>query len=143
AAVIYVANEPIVLKSMGYDLNIIRVADYLDLVGNGLITNEKTIKNEPALVQDMVNALIKGITFTMSSPDEAYEISKAYVENLAGADEAVQKQILAASITLWKTDRPGYSAAPGWINMQALLIDMGLMGAPINLDEAFTNAFIQ
>jgi len=143
AAVIYIANEPIVLKSMGYDLNVISVADYLDLVGNGLITNEKTIKNEPKMVQNMVNALIKGIAFTVNAPDEAYEISKAYVENLADADEAIQKQILAASINLWQTDRPGYSAAPGWINMQALLIDMGLMSNPINLDEAFTNAFIQ
>ena len=40
SAVIYLANEPVVLRSQGYDVDVIRVADYLQLVANGLVTNE-------------------------------------------------------------------------------------------------------
>lgn len=142
AVVIYVANEPIVLKSLGYEVNLLRVADYLDLVANGLVTNEKTMREEPELVRDVVAALMKSILFVKSSPDETYEISKKYVENLADADEMVQKQILTASIALWQTERPGYSPLESWENMQALLIKIGLLGKPVNLAEAFTNDFI-
>jgi NitT/TauT family transport system substrate-binding protein len=77
AAVIYVANEPTILRSKGYEVNLIKVSDYLELIGNGLVTNEMMIKSNPRMVQSMVNALIKGIEFTYANPEEAYEISKA------------------------------------------------------------------
>ncbi len=143
AVVIYVANEPIVLSSLGYEVNVLRVSDYLDLVGNGLVTNEETIKNDPELVQSVVDALLKGILDCAAEPDEAFEISKAYVENLVNADEQTQKAILAASIDLWQTDKPGYSPYENWGNMQSLLLEIGLMKAPVELKEAFSNDFVE
>ncbi|MCJ7694837.1 MAG: ABC transporter substrate-binding protein [Anaerolineaceae bacterium] len=143
AAVIYIANEPVVLKSLGYDVSVIRVTDYLELVGNGIVTNEDTIKKDPDLVRQITSAFLKGVRFCQDSPDEAFEISKSFVENLSSSDGVVQKEILAESIKLWQTEEPGYSAASGWINMQQLLLNIGMMTSPINLDEAFTNDFIK
>jgi NitT/TauT family transport system substrate-binding protein len=40
SAAIYLANEPVVLRSLGYEVDVVRVADYLQLVSNGLVTNE-------------------------------------------------------------------------------------------------------
>lgn len=139
AEVIYVPNEPVQLKSMGYQVNVIGVADYIQLVSNGLITNEQTIKDNPKLVKGMNAAFLKGIQDTINNPDEAYTISKKYVETLAKADEKVQKQILATSIELWKTDRPGYSAPQAWDNMQKVLLDMGLLKQPLDVKGAFRN----
>lgn len=143
AVVIYVANEPVQLKAKGYDINVMKVADYLKLVSNGLITNEATIKSDPELVRRMSIATEKGIEYTAAHPDEAYEISKKYVENLAQADPAVQKAILAESIALWQTTRPGYSEPSGWENMQRVLSSMGLITAPLDLGSAYTNEFIR
>ncbi len=142
AVVIYVANEPAVLRSKGYEINVIKVADYLKLVSNGMITNETTTKNNPDLVRRMTNATLKGIEYTIANPDEAYEITKKYVPNLSQADQAVQKEVLATSISLWQTDQPGVPQPVGWENMQKVLLDMGLITAPQDLQSAYTSQFI-
>lgn len=142
AVSIYIANEPIQLQAQGYEVNVLRVADYLQLASNGLITNEETIARDPDLVGRMVSATLKGITDTIAHPDEAYEISKKFVENLAQADEVVQKQVLAASIELWKADTPGWSESQAWENMQTVLLNMGLLTHPLDLGKAYTNRFL-
>lgn len=142
AVVVYIANEPVKLRAEGYELTELRVADYVQLASNGLITNEKTIVGNPKLVQRMVKAFLSGLEYTIDHPNEAYEICKGYVENLAQADQAVQKQVLATSIGLWKADRIGYSDPRAWENMQAVLLDMGLISKPLDLAQAFTNDFL-
>jgi len=142
AAVIYLANEPVILRSQGYEVNVIRVADYLQLVANGLVTNEEAIEKEPERVRAFIGALLNGIEDTIENPDEAYAISEKYVENLAEANESVQKEVLAESIELWRTERPGFSEPAGWINMQQVLLDMGLLEESIDLNEVFTNELI-
>jgi len=140
-ASIYVANEPIQLRAQGYAVNVMPVSDYVDLIGNGLITNAQTLKDDPDLVQRMVTAFLKGIQYTIDNPDEAYTISMKYVDGLK-ADDTVQHQVLAASIEEWKADRMGYSQPEGWTNMQNVLLKMGLLDKPLDLTQAFTNQFI-
>lgn len=139
SAVIYLANEPVVLRSMGYEVDVIRVADYMQLVSNGLVTNEKTLAENPEMVSAFIDALLQGIADTVENPIEAYDISKSYVENLADAETDIQRKVLAESIALWQTDPLGYSEPAGWINMQQVLLNMGLLTEPLDLEKAFTN----
>lgn len=143
AVVVYIANEPVQLNARGFEVNIIKVADYLHLVSNGLVTNESTIRDEPDLVRRMTTATIKGIEFAAANPEETYEICLKYVENLSQADPAVQKAVLAESIALWQTSNPGFSEPDGWENMQQVLVDMDLIQSPLELTAAYTNEFIQ
>jgi NitT/TauT family transport system substrate-binding protein len=142
SAAIYLANEPMVLRSKGYEVDVVRVADYLQLVSNGLVTNEETIENNPEMVKAFIGAMLQGIADTAENPIEAYEISKKYVENLAEADSDLQRQILFESIALWQIDRLGYTEPAGWINMQKVLLEMGLLTKSQDLDKAFTNALL-
>jgi NitT/TauT family transport system substrate-binding protein len=143
AVVGYVANEPIQLSAQGYDIDVLRVADYVQLASNGLITNEKTLAENPELVQGMVTALSLGIADTITNPQTAYESSLKYVDQLALADEKLQKEILATSIEFWKTDVLGRSDPAAWQNMHDLLLEMGLLTAPLDLEKAYTNEFIE
>ena len=143
AVVGYIANEPIQLTTQGYDVDVIPVADYVQLASNGVITNEKSIRENPALVRAFVRATLRGITDTITNPDEAYEISKNYIETLASSDETLQKKILAASIALWQADPPGQSDPQAWENMQSVLMNMGSYAKPLDLSQAFSNDFIK
>ena len=142
AASVYAANEPVQLKAQGYEVNEIRVGDHVQLASNGLVTNEATLASNPELVRAMVKAMLRGIADTIQNPDEAYEISKKYVENLANADEAVQKEVLARSIEFWKAEQLGYSDTSAWENMLDLLIQMELLKDTLNINAAFTNEFL-
>jgi NitT/TauT family transport system substrate-binding protein len=142
AVSVYTNNEPVQLRAQGYDLSELRVADYLQLASNGLITNEKTISDNPDLVRRMVEAFLRGLADSIADPAGAYETSKAYVENLAQLDAVVQRQKLATSIELWKADRLGYSQLKAWESMQTVLLDMGLLSRPQDLSKAFTNDFL-
>jgi NitT/TauT family transport system substrate-binding protein len=142
AVAIYIANEPVQLAKLGYDIDVLRVADYLQLVGNGLITNEKTLADNPDLVRRMVRATLKGIQDTIDHPAQAFEISKRYVENLAQADAEVQKQVLATSIELWKGDQLGRSDLQSWQNMYNILLDMEMLGQQIEVEKAFSNEYL-
>lgn len=145
AVSVYTANEPVQLRAQGYQVNELRVADHVQLASNGLITNEKTIAEDPALVRAMVQATLKGLQYTIDNPDEAYQISKKYVENLSSLstkDEAVQKQVLVTSIELWKAERLGYSDPLAWQNMQDVLLNMGWLKQTLDLNAAFSNEFL-
>ncbi|NOH12959.1 MAG: ABC transporter substrate-binding protein [Chloroflexi bacterium] len=141
AVVGYITNEPIQLAAQGYEVNLIRVKDYVQLAANGVITNEETIANNPELIERMLRATLRGLEDAINDPDEAYEISKNYVEGLG--DDDVQKQVLAASIDFWVADMLGYSQPEAWENMQDVLLDMGLLNEPLDLDAAYTNEFVE
>jgi NitT/TauT family transport system substrate-binding protein len=142
AVVGYTANEPVVLKSKGFAVNELRVADYVQLASNGIITNETTIAQNPELVRAFVAAFLKGLQETINDPDAAYEISKNFVENLAQTDPLVQKQVLRTSIEQWRSPSLGNSDAAAWDNMQKVLLDMKLYSDPVDLTKAFTNDFL-
>ena len=142
AVVVYTANEPLQLEKQGVEYVLFKTSDALDLVANGLITNEKTIKENPELVKKMVAATLQGIQYSIDHPDEAFEISKKYVENLANADQKVQKQVLLNTIEQWKTDHLGFSKPTAWQNMQNILLKMGLISQAQDLNQAFSNEFL-
>lgn len=142
AIVVYVANEPAQLESMGEEISVLKVSDAVQMIGNGLVTNEKTMQEDPELVRAMTAATLKAIQYTIDHPDEAYDISKKFVPNLAAADQAVQKQVLLNSIELWKGEKPGFSAPQAWENMRTVMQTMGLLTTVVDVSACFTNEFI-
>jgi len=143
AAVVYVNNEPYQLRKLGYEVNVITVSDYTHLVANGLITNEQTIRDNPDLVRRMVQATLRGIKYTVTHPSEAYENSEFYVEGIPALDEHLRIAEIERYASLYQTDPYGYSDLPSWVNMQNVLIKMGLLEETLDLNEAFINDFIE
>lgn len=143
AVVIYVTNEPVQLSAQGYDLEVIPVSDYVQLTANGIITNEDLIESDPEMVRRFVKAFLQGLADSIADPEEAYQISTLYVENLAQADQEVQMEVLELSIDYWRADPLGHIDRAAWENMQDILLEMGLLTESQPVEEAFTNQFIE
>ena len=142
AIVIYANNEPVQLEAQNFPVELIRVADYVHLSSNGLISSEGLIADDPDLVRSMVAATLKGIEDSIEDPEAAFEISKYFVEGLDQADQTVMLRVLKESTLFWKTDHLGRSDPESWENMYDILLEMGLLESELDLQDAFTNAFL-
>ncbi len=146
AAICYAMNEPVQLEVGGEAIDVIYVADYINLVSNGLITNDETAAERPELVEGMVRAALRGLAYTLENPDEAFEISEEYVPELAGdaATEAVNRAILAESLEFWKADsgQLGSSSPEDWVASQEIMESMGLLIPGSDIEEMYSNDFV-
>lgn len=142
AVVIYANNEPIQLEAQGMPVGVFRVADFVQLAANGLVTNEATIAQNPGQIAALAGAIVRGLQDVIDDPAAAFEISKRYVEGLEAADQATQLRVLEASIPFWTAERLGYSEPQAWANMHEVLLAMGLLSGPLDYERSFTNAFV-
>ncbi len=139
AVVVFANNEPVQLTARGEAINTLYVADYVDMVSNGIITNEETIANDPELVQRFVTAVLHGLADVLADPKEAYEISKNFVE---GLDDS-RMNVLEASLPMWDAETLGYSEEASWEQTQTILLEIGQLDAPVeDLAAAYTNEFV-
>jgi NitT/TauT family transport system substrate-binding protein len=144
AAVVYINNEPIQLARAGQKTNLILVSDYTNMVGNGIVTNEDTIAKQPELVRGFLRAFLHGLRDTLDNPDEAFAICKKTIEGLGKDDatDAAQKDVLTASIALWKSSRLGASDPVAWQTTVDVLKQMKLITGDMPADRLYTNRFV-
>jgi NitT/TauT family transport system substrate-binding protein len=146
AAICYAMNEPVQMQAAGQELDVIYVADLTNLVSNGLITNEKTMRERPELVQGMVRAALRGLAYTIEHPADAFAISLAHVPEAASdaETEAVNRAILAESIDFWRAEAGdlGRSDEAAWVASQQIMLQMGLVAGEADVAAMFTNRFV-
>lgn len=139
AVVGYANNEPVQLAQQGVDTNVIYVADYVDLVANGIVTNEQTLVDNPQLVRGFVHAFLRGLQDTLDNPDEAFEMSKTYVEGL----EDSRRAVLDASLPLWQAETLGFTSPDSWTRTQDVLLRAGQLDTAVeDLEAAYDNQFV-
>jgi NitT/TauT family transport system substrate-binding protein len=143
AALDYVSNGPVQLRLAGQEVNVIAVADYIDLPANGLVTNDQLIVQNPELVQRMVNALLATYRYTLDNPDEAFEISLRAVPEAGGDNQAASRAIFDASLPLWQADEDelGRSDPLVWQQAAEFMLEMGLLDTAVDTKNIVTNRF--
>ena len=105
AAVVYINNEPLQIQQRAaggdcgslQDVRVFPVSAAVDMVSNGIVTNEATIETNPELVQAVVRAFDKGLQDAINNPAEAMLLSAQFVDNLL-TDEAVAILAVEAGI---------------------------------------------
>ncbi len=104
ASVIYLNNEPLQVAARAAagecgdvtGMRVFPVGDAVDLVSNGLVTNELMIAEQPEQVRAMVAAYDAGLRDAIQNPAEAYLIATRFVENLPLSD-ALRAELEAVS----------------------------------------------
>jgi NitT/TauT family transport system substrate-binding protein len=90
ASVVYINNEPIQIQHRAdqgecagiSSVSVFPVSAAVDMVSNGVVTNEQTIAEQPELVSAMVAGFDAGLASVIRNPAEAFLISANYVDNL-------------------------------------------------------------
>ena len=140
AGVVYIANTPVVLADQEYDVVTFPISEYVSLIGNGIIANDKFIEQNPDLVEKFIEATLKSIEYASENPDETYEICKEFVPNLD--EDTVQYQVLITSIPFW-TINGGFSDPDAWAQTNSLVQSLGLLENDIETDDLYTNDFVK
>jgi NitT/TauT family transport system substrate-binding protein len=145
AALDYIVNGPVQLRLAGEDVTVLPVSDYIDLPSNGIITNEKVIKEQPQLVRSLVTAALRGLADTLKDPDEAFAISLRAVPEAGGANAKVSRAIFDESLKLWQTgaDALGRSDAETWAKAATFMKQTGLIQTDVVAADLFTNEFVR
>jgi NitT/TauT family transport system substrate-binding protein len=143
AAVVYANNEPVQLQLAGKSLNEIKTWEYAKLVGNGIATNEATLKNRPQLARGFVRALLRGIQDTLDNPDEALQIAVKHVPEAGGDNLATSKAVLQASLPLWQNTQLGETQLADWQAMEQFMRAAGFINSEVDVSKAFTNDFLK
>ena len=128
-------------------LNIIVGSQYgYKAYGTAIITSDKVIKEKPDLVKRFVRAYKKGFEYTVKNPDEAVDI---LLKHRPEAKKDVMKIQLAADIkyTFQSDDTKahglGWQTAQGWAQTQQNLFDTKVIDKKVDVNELFTDDFLQ
>ena len=145
AAMDYIVNGPVQLRLAGDEVTVIPVSDFIDLPSNGIITNEKTIKARPEMVQALVTATLHGLADTLADPDAAFDISLKAVPEAGGDQAKVNRAIFDESLKLWQAAPAelGHSDPAAWATAASFMKQMGLIQTDVKPEELYTNEFIK
>lgn len=109
AAAVYINNEPLQVQLRADNgecgditgVSVIRVADYANMVSNGIVTSEALIAENPQLVTIVVTAFDFALMTTVQNPAFAYLVSLDYVDGLP-ADEDLITFLEAEAEAQWE-----------------------------------------
>ncbi|CAM4299569.1 ABC-type nitrate/sulfonate/bicarbonate transport system substrate-binding protein [Paenibacillus endophyticus] len=139
----YVINEVLAVQEQGHEVNIIEPGDYdINFYADTLFTTEAIIKRDPEMVKSFVQASMKGWSYAIENPDEAAEFGLKYGDKLTLDHEV---SMMNASIPLLEPENLplGKMQTDAWDVLQKNLIDLGFLKKEQNLDDVFTNEFIE
>ncbi|WP_424767675.1 ABC transporter substrate-binding protein [Paenibacillus sp. sgz302251] len=139
----YVINEVLAAEALGHEVNIIKPNDYdINFYADTLFTTEDVIKRDPEMVKSFVQASMKGWSYALENPAEAAEFGLKYSESLKLDHET---NMMNASIPLLDPEKTplGKMDMAAWEDLQKSLIDLGFLKSEQNLEQVFTNEFIE
>lgn len=140
----YAMGQPEDLRSQGFDIRVIRASEYgIKSYGNVLFTTERMIDEKPDAVRQFVGGYLQGLAYTIDHPDEAVEATLRYNDKL---DRDVQGQVIRATLSFWQpasSFKPGMMDQKRWSETQSVLLDGAVLDAPVDLDAAFENGFVE
>jgi NitT/TauT family transport system substrate-binding protein len=147
AAVIFINNEPVLLRSMGKSVNIIEAYRVTPMVSAAVITGERLINERPDLVRRFVRAIRRASDYAMKNREQVLNVIRSFIPTLNEDNLEINRQVLFASMELWvdediKRHGLGYTSREDWAESIELMHAMGLIKRKVTPEECFTNEFL-
>ena len=129
----------------GIDLNVVMLNEWQDCVPDYytpvIVTSEKMIAEQPAVVKAFVGAATKGYEFAIANPEQAAEILLAAAPENDPALVKASQQWLSKQ---YQADAPqwGRQSAEVWQRYADWMAEQGLLEKEIDANAAFNNDFL-
>jgi NitT/TauT family transport system substrate-binding protein len=147
AAVVFINNEPVVLQSMGREVNLIEAYRVTPMVSAAIITGERLAERRPDLVRRFVRAVTRAGEFTLSHREEVMPLLRKHVPTLTEKNMEINRRVLIASLDLWVDEDIeryglGYTTREDWRRAIDALHELGMIEKRPTPEECFTNGFL-
>ncbi len=147
AAMTFMSNEPVNARDLGIETKSLLVGDYVNLMSSGLVTSDSMIRDQPDVVQKVVDATVKGMNEALKNPDEAYQATITRMPELTSdLDKQTQKDILAET---QKYQQPveghptGWGDPDGWTTTVNFLKSAEVITKDVDPTACYTNQFVE
>lgn len=147
AVVVFINNEPVVLRQMERELNVFDTYSIIPIVSASIITSDTLIENDPQLVQRFIRAVVKGSRYALENREAVMPLLKKYVPTLTEKNLAINQKVLLASLDLWVDEDTekhglGFTSEKDWEISIEEMFSLGLIKRPLKAGECYTNRFI-
>lgn len=139
----YATNAVAQANYDGIETSVIWPSDYgIPFYADVIFTTEDYIKENHDVVARFIRATLRGWQKAIEDPELATAATLVVAPDL---DEGFQRAAMQASIPLIDTgqDTIGFMRPEIWQQMHELLLDQNLIPGPVNLDEVYTNEFVE
>jgi NitT/TauT family transport system substrate-binding protein len=139
----YITNEPYIMESQNIKIRCIKPSDAgIDFYGDTIIASDKALHDNEADLRQFMWGASEGWAYALDHIEEAVDITLHWNKNLS---KPSQLHMLQESINLIRPSGQSQllrMSSARWANMQQILVSLGLMSHPVDLDEAFTNGLL-
>jgi putative riboflavin transport system substrate-binding protein len=142
----YGNNEPLLLQKAGMTVRTIDVnnAEH-PLISNGLAAMQTVLSSRGGDIKKLVAATLKGVQYVLDHPQDAVNLSKAFVPGLDSAPNAADAlAVLQATAPYLQTvgAKPGYNDPAKWAAMVSFLQSQGQLAGPVHASKIATNNYL-
>jgi len=139
----FITNQPVQLEAAGYDLNFLLVSDYgIEMYANVIFTTEDMIASKPDVVLRFLRATLKGYEAAVANPEQSAELAVARNDTLS-LELETQSMLASVPLISTRTNPPGLMTAAGWEITHQILVDQGILTAPLEVEKAYTLQFLE
>lgn len=143
---VYKSNEPFLINSWGYKLNLWSAEDY-GVPGLGLtyVTSEEILQSQPEMLTKFLRGALRGIQYAAENPDEAVAITLTYTgpeTDAAHMRFMLDTELRDAQSALTAENGWGWQTLEQWHGLADMLKAAGL---PVEEDisQAFTDQILK
>ncbi|MBL7065872.1 MAG: ABC transporter substrate-binding protein [Anaerolineae bacterium] len=142
AHTVYRTGLGLAFEETGYELNWIWMEDYgIQLYADTIVTSDALVQQNPELVERFLRATLRGWRYAIENPDEVVELTLQYDPALTRDRQA---RMMAAQTPLIHSGEAdiGWMRAEVWRRMHDILVEQGILEAPVDLEKAYTMEFL-
>jgi putative hydroxymethylpyrimidine transport system substrate-binding protein len=140
----YDVHESILAEQQGHPVNVMHVQDwgvpsYYELV---LVASEKTIQNDPEMVDHFIHAVIQG--YDAAANDHKAALN-AITSKYPDTDVKMETVGIERLAPLWTQGAPmfGWQTTDRWQQYADWMTKNGLLSSSVDASKAFTNQFVE